>query len=645
MGLLSYSQANHCNIVPKEEFENLVQEVFNVISYNLCKSLGPLGSSATILDGNITEATKDGYSILKNYWFTNQYKRLIYNLILRPCTVMNNSVGDGTTTAIAFTTELFNRYKEQKNSISELYYLPRDFTRAWDECIQELIEEIKLRAKPLTSKDSEKIYNIAYVTSNGNEEISKEISSIYSDSNLPSIKKKRSPSNKSFSKKIDGYDINANLIDTSYTNSDDLSVEVPSAYVLIFDRTIDVDIFENIIVPFNDICISSNKRLIILASKYENQLCETILKQYIIKEKKYLNYINLYLLQYNNSKLKDYQLNDLSVILDCKIINNDLFTILNDRIMEDKVGIESIFDSSLQDETYDLYGIIGQCKSANLSCMNGSIFKPSILNSERLEDTKNIAKLNLENIIKTTEYERQNYSEKVYDAQNRINQLNMNNYIYYVGANSELQRQVLEDSVEDVIKCLESSFKYGIVPGSQLTIARIVDDIKEKRYKDKIKIPKNFDVLTDEQKAEYTNIPKDKILIKHDELRLKIFEIIGYAVSKVFEKVLIGPEGNTLMQIMDKFLSDENDNILKDINKLRKVSYRDIFEISRDKNISFNLETLSWDSNIITSAETDIMVLTVASELIKILISGNQCIICNSDMKNTETVDMSDYQD
>ena len=48
MGLLSYSQANHCNIIPKEEFENLVQEVFNVISYNLCKSLGPLGSSATI---------------------------------------------------------------------------------------------------------------------------------------------------------------------------------------------------------------------------------------------------------------------------------------------------------------------------------------------------------------------------------------------------------------------------------------------------------------------------------------------------------------------------------------------------------------------------------------------------------------------
>jgi len=641
MGFLSYSQSNHCNIVPKEEFENLIQEVFNIIASNLCKSLGPLGSSATILDGSITEATKDGYSILKKYWFTNEYKRLIYNLILRPCTQMNNLVGDGTTTAIAFTNELFNEYKNQKESLRELYYLPRDFTKAWDECIDSIITEIKKRSIPLTSKDTDKIYNLAYVTSNGNEEISKEICKIYSNDNLPSIKKKRSSSTKSYSEKIDGYDFNGSLIDPIFTNSDNLSVEVSNAYVLIIDRTIDIDIFNEFIIPFNELAIAENKKLIVIAHKYENQLCDTILQQYITKEKNTLGYINLYLVQYNNSKLKSYHLSDLSVILHCDIIRNDLWNHI-----KKSYTLSDVIDNILNNKDHELYNIIGHCKSAELSCMDGCIFRPDLSEpNERLEYTKNIANKELANIINTTEYERQNYSEKVYDAQNRINQLNMNNYIYYVGANSELQRQVLEDSVDDVIKCLESAFKYGIVPGAQLTIVRVIDDIKKKRYASKIKIPKNFDALTDKQKEEYNNIPEDVRLSKPDELKLKIFELIGYAVSKVFEKVIMGPEGNTLYPIMEKFLSDKNDNILKDINKKRKVTYRDIFEISKEKNTPFNLETLDWDSNIITSAQTDIMVLIVASELIKILISGNQCIICNSSMQHSDTIDMNAYKD
>lgn len=200
---------------------------------------------------------------------------------------MNNVVGDGSTTAIALTNELFNRYKELKSLINSLYQLPRDFNELWDECMNDIFEEIKKLSTLIISKDTNKINNITYVTINGYKEISKEICSIYSNDILPAIKEKRYTSNKSFSKKIDGYDFNANLNDTLQTNSDDLSVEVPSAYGLIFEHTIDIDIFENIIIPLNDIMIASNKKLIILASKYENQLCDSILKQYIIKEKQY----------------------------------------------------------------------------------------------------------------------------------------------------------------------------------------------------------------------------------------------------------------------------------------------------------------------------------------------------------------------
>ena len=67
MSFLSYSNDHQVNIIPQDEFESLIKDVFNVIASNLTKSLGPLGSSATILDGMMTEATKDGYSILMKY--------------------------------------------------------------------------------------------------------------------------------------------------------------------------------------------------------------------------------------------------------------------------------------------------------------------------------------------------------------------------------------------------------------------------------------------------------------------------------------------------------------------------------------------------------------------------------------------------
>ena len=52
---------------------------------------------------------------------------------------------------------------------------------------------------------------------------------------------------------------------------------------------------------------------------------------------------------------------------------------------------------------------------------------------------------------------------------------------------------------------------------------------------------------------------------------------------------------------------------------------------------------LEGHTDIITSAETDIMVLTAASELIKILTSGNQCIFLDSEVNMSHQDDVTVY--
>lgn len=625
---LEYSNANHVNIIPKQEFEDLVQEVFNVISTNLSKSLGPLGSSATILDGMLTEATKDGYSILKKYCFHNRYKKMIYNLILAPCTRMNNTVGDGTTTAIALTSALFNRYKSSEYYIDTLYRLPRQFNKAWDDVIEDITNRVKEMATPIDPEDYQTIYNIAYVTSNGNHEISDSIARIYSEAKSPSIKQKDSPTNKSYISPINGFDFPANLISDAFVRNEDLSATENDLYVMIFDHKIETDFFKDVIVPINNVMRARGNKLLIVAPFYDAYMCETVVDQYITYE--FVNHggNNLILAQYELGKLEKYQLVDFATVLKAKVITQELANTLTNYFTNGDV--DTAIENMLVDPTFNMYRFIGNAAEAMLSCTTGSIFKVvDIENDEKYQDALRHARVELENIISQTDYEKQSYAHKIYTAKARISQLEMKNFIYYIGADSVLQKQIIWDSVEDVIKCVRSAIKSGSVPGCQLSIIKAGNDI-----------------ITDIDKKYKSNEdghPEEIVLSTEDKLKISIVTIIMKSVSDVYYHILHGPDGMGMIKLLPRwqFTDRSNEEAVKNLREEAIEKSQDIIKESIETNTTFDMETLEFNPNIITSAETDTMVLSAASELVKILISGNQCIFLDSDINNShnETVE------
>lgn len=614
MNFMKYSNETQINIIPKNDFEDLVREVFNTIATNLSKSLGPLGSSATILDGVYTESTKDGYSILKKYCFHNRYKKMIYNLIKAPCTKMNNTVGDGTTTAIALTNALFNNYQENKGTLETLYRLPRQFTKAWDNIINQITEEIKNRSINIDSSDWDTIYNIAYVVSNGNPEISKAIADVYKEAKSPAIKQKDSPTNKSYIETIDGFEFPANLISDAYVRNEDLSVEEKNVSVMIFDYKIDTDMLKDVIIPINDVMRAKDTKLIILAPSFDEYMCKTILDQYINAEYRQYHALNLIMAQYQFGKLDKHQLDDLAIVLNTKVINQELFTAIKDSI---KPSPDDLVEGIFENPEHACYRMIGSAYHVMMSCSNGSIFKVSndILENEYYKDALKRANKELEDVMNSTDSERQSYSAKIYEAQSRVLQLQMKNFIYYIGADSALQKQIIWDAVEDVIKCVKSAIKYGVVPGCQITIIRIVKDLMLKILPE----DKKYEELTKEEKLDYT-----------------ILGIILNALADVYSKVLYGPEGVGIIKTIENWnLYDYSKK--ESVDLIQKEAANKCVEIinkSIEENAVFDLETLEYNPNIITSAETDWMVLSAASELIKILISGNQCVFLDSEIND-----------
>lgn len=622
MAFLEYANKTHSNIIPQNEFEELVQEVFNTISINLSKSLGPLGSSATILDGMLTEATKDGYSILQKYRFHNRYKKMVYNLIMAPCRKMNNVVGDGTTTAIALTSELFKVYNYNKPTFQVICRMPRQFTKTWDKVIDDISYKLTQYTTAIDPEDYDTIYNIAYVTSNGDDEVSKAIAKVYHEAKTPSIKQKDSPTNESYIEAIDGFDFPTNMITDAYVRNQDLTSSEDDVRILIFDHKIETDVFKSLIVPINEVFKAMGNKLIVVAPYYDSLMCSTVVEQYIKKEFREANGINLILTQDNPGKLSEHEVEDFSAVVDAKVITEDMvLDILN--AVNEKGSIDKFVDETLTNADYTYYGLFGMADHVSLSCNNGSVFRVSdkVFESERYQEALRRATNELNDIKANTSAEKGAYSAKIYNANARILQLQMKNYIYYIGANSDLQKQILWDSVEDVIKCVKSATRFGVVPGCQLSIIRACNEL-----------------LSEYDDTDAANLTND------DKLRYTIINMIYNAVVGVYLKVINGPDGTGIIKTLPRWEYTPNtEEAIANLRKEASEKSANIIKESIEKNQVFDMEHLDYSEFIITSAQTDMMVLQVASELIKILISGNQCVACDSDVDASHEEDREVY--
>lgn len=604
MGFMEYANYHQCNIIPQEEFEELVTEVFGVIATNISRSLGPLGSSATILNGMMTEATKDGYSILSNYRFNNKYKRLVLNLIKAPCTKMNNTVGDGTTTVIALTNALFQRYRNQEKSLYSLYRLPRELTKCLDSVVEEIIEQIQKRAQPLDPTNYDKVFNLAYVVSNGNKEVSSQIAKVYAESKSPVIKLKDSPTNRSYIEAVEGFSFPANAIDSIYVTNEDLSATEQDVMTMLFGQKITRDLLESIIVPVSKVAHLSQKKLLVIAPSYDDYMCETVLGQFANAEIRQFGSVNTLMLQYRMADIEQGQRDDLAVILRSKTINQ---LVLNDIKEAIQLSPEKFVSDAYKDPSSPMYRMLGHADTAFISCTNGSIFtSQNIEQDEAYQQALKNAQAELDAVVRSSSMERQSYSHKIYDARARVLQLQMKNYVYYIGADSDLQKQILWDSIEDVVKCMRSAIRCGVVPGCQLTIINVCKNLLNK--------------------CDETTPP----------LRTELLTMIMSACMEVYEMVLHGPNKHGLV----KMIKDWNTAYQGDEGAAKlaatavELGYN-IIGRSITENRVFDLETRTFNTNIITSAETDVMVLRAATELVKILISGNQCIYVDEEINST----------
>lgn len=170
----------YSNIVPEDKVREIQKNTLEVISNSLEKSFGPKGSHTAIVkntskDGSYTsiEYTKDGYTIIKNMAFLNPIEKSVQNILTDSSFFVVKEVGDGTTSAIMLSKQLFD---EMNSNESLKGKCPSDITTKFHECIELATERIMNKAKECTLDD---IYKIALISTNNNVDISKSLVNVY----------------------------------------------------------------------------------------------------------------------------------------------------------------------------------------------------------------------------------------------------------------------------------------------------------------------------------------------------------------------------------------------------------------------------------------------------------------------------------
>lgn len=210
------------NIVSGKVLRKIQSQILTNLKNAVLNSMGPAGSNTLILKGAdsaslIAQYSKDGNRIIKNISYSNPIEMSIQSEISDITRQVERVVGDGTSTAVVLSSIIFDKLLEyiEDNNINNPYKVIRDFQTA----VKDISKVIRCGRRECKLKD---IYDITYISTNGNEELANTMRELYDQYGLRVyIDVNSSTDEKSYIKEYDGVSFESGYADSAYINNED----------------------------------------------------------------------------------------------------------------------------------------------------------------------------------------------------------------------------------------------------------------------------------------------------------------------------------------------------------------------------------------------------------------------------------------
>lgn len=646
------------NVISKEEFENRVGKVFHLLWETLAKSFGPYGAPTIICNYPFRHITKDGYTIMKNLSFNaaeTQVDQAIADMAGDICGRLNYSVGDGTTSAIIATNSIYQNYRALKDELTNNYILPRDVMKKFNIIKSRVIEKMGEKVIPINTDDPEQlyknIYEVVYISSNGDELITDYIADLYKELGIPGISCIKAPDGITSKKLIKGYNYELSLNDRLYINNDEKTMSVSNADVIVFGTKITETTYTKILKPLNQECAMRGRNLIVAAPSYDEKALQQVIAPELNAEFRKMHSVNMVLTTYRAISAHTRRLvNDFAILMNTEIIDRVKEKEILDQLATGKgihqvinidnrqiEGLRCVAISDQEQPASYVYGVdelpenfrtisdflpmeenavhLGFVREASLG-LQKSLFTELCYDEARYEVALNEAKDLLEEAER--KYQKLGtFNIEVRQCQERYYALKLKMGIIEVGGDSDMSQQLLKDAVDDAVRAAESAYKYGVVQGCNMNLTQSIQEVYHDTEDEIDKILLNIlmngfiDVYKTVLSNAFTNVE---------------FQIGDTAVNDIKNYITnhFGPVNEIFVD------EDALNNTITSFNKSEsgKLTLHDILiGYSLLTNSVFDVSSFSYSNRVINSLQTDTEILTATIDLIAILITGNQMVV------------------
>lgn len=482
------------NVVNKKNLRRVQTDVLGQVAEYLALSFGPFGSNTVIKAGenSATTYTKDGHDILSKIKYNGPIETAILDDLVDITRHVVKTVGDGTTSAIEMSNEIFKAIAKYEG---EHDYSAYDIIFAFKEAVKLISDAIKANGRECTVDD---IYDIAYTATNGNERLAENLTSLYRDygSDIYIDLQVSTNSPEDIIKIYDGVTLNAGYTDGIFVNRPNNTCEMYNPHIYVFADPVDTPeminffdkiIYENVIVPLINPGKGQTVPTVIIAPRISNDMSGIFTKlantmmRYEMHDRPPIAIVTAF--------GQDDEVSDVATLCGATKIAK----YINPEIQEKDIaeGLAPTMDT--------VTTFFGSCEKIVISNDNTKIIKPSKMYNDDGSYTETTNSLITWLETEMARVKAEGGSDKtIYNLRRRINCIKSNLIEYFVGgisvADRDNDRALLEDAIKNCRSAMLDGVGYGANVEGWKASRTVYADLKSKHLSGHNKLI--FDLVT-----------------------------------------------------------------------------------------------------------------------------------------------------
>ena len=406
----------------------------NVLADAVKVTLGPKGRNV-ILDKSFgaPTVTKDGVSVAKEVELEDKFENMGAQMVKEVASQTSDQAGDGTTTATVLAQAIVN---EGLKSVAAGMN-PMDLKRGIDKAISAAVEEVKKLSTPC--KDSSAIAQVGSISANGDTavgEIIAEAMDKVGKEGVITVEEGSGIDNEL--DVVEGMQFDRGYLSPYFiTNQDNMTVELDSPYILLFDKKI-----SNIrdLLPLLESVAKAGKPLLIIAEDIEGEALATLVVNNlrgIVKA----------------AACKAPGFGDRR-----KAMLEDIAILTGGTVISEEVGL-SLEGASVED--------LGTSKRVVLNKDNATIIDGA--GDENAIATR-VNQIRAQVEETTSDYDKEKLQERVAKLAGGV-------AVIKVGAGSEVEMKEKKARVEDALHSTRAAVEEGVVPGGGSALIRCLEAV------------------------------------------------------------------------------------------------------------------------------------------------------------------------